>query len=45
VHVDGSKHMQLTSGHLDLYSSWSPDGQKIAFRHSTMIKGGSHCDI
>src|SRR5262249_54859391 len=29
---DGTQKQQVTdSGHLDLYPSWSPDGQKIAF--------------
>ena len=45
VNVDGSGRTQLTSGHFDLYPSWSPDGTKIAFRRSTMIEGSSHNDI
>jgi len=45
VNVDGSGRRQLTSGHFDLYPSWSPDGTKIAFRRSIMIDGSSHSDI
>jgi Tol biopolymer transport system component len=45
VNVDGTGRTQLTSGHFDLYPSWSPDGTKIAFRRSTMIEGSSHNDI
>jgi Tol biopolymer transport system component len=45
VNADGSERTQLTSGHFDLYPSWSPDGKKIAFRRTTMIDGSSHNDI